>query len=146
MTTDTTKDTAKTPATEKTDKPAPAKTTKASAKPAPKAAPKADEPKAVEDKADAKKDAETTVKDDAEVAEKADIKATERNDSKTPKLPTIKIKNSGPYNVLETATGVLLKAKQTTTISIAAHIDKEQIVRNIKQMNITRGKTLQIID
>jgi|26BtaG_2_1085354.scaffolds.fasta_scaffold01252_1 predicted nucleic acid-binding Zn-ribbon protein len=145
MTTDTTKDTTKAPATEKTDKPVVAKTTKTSSKPAPKAAPKVDEPKAVEEKTDVKESAKTTAKDDAEVTEKADIKATEKADAKTPKLPTIKIKNSGPYNVLETATGVLLKAKQTTTVNIPAHVDKDQVVRNIKQMNITRGKTLQII-
>jgi hypothetical protein len=146
MTTDTTKDTTKAPVIEKTDKPSPAKTAKTSSKPAPKTTPKADEPKAAEEKTSEKADVNATAKNDVEVAEKTDDKTSEKADVKKPGLPTIKIENNGPYNVLETATGVLLKAKQTTTISIAAHIDKEQIVRNIKQMNITRGKTLQIID
>lgn len=146
MTTSNLKDTTKAPVIEKTDKQAPAKITKTSSKPAAKAAPKADEPKAVEEKTDVKESAKTTAKDAAEVTEKSDSKALQKTGANTPKLPTIKIENSGPYNVLETATGVLLKAKQTTTVNIPAHVDKDQIVRNINQMNITRGKTLQITD
>ncbi|WP_230657811.1 hypothetical protein [Psychrobacter sp. I-STPA10] len=55
------------------------------------------------------------------------------------------VKNTGAFNVLETATCTLLKAGNQTTIEISPRVSKDQVIRNIKQMNHIRGGKLEII-
>lgn len=62
-----------------------------------------------------------------------------------PQIDIIRVKNTGHANVLEPASGTLLKKGETTTITVNPRVGRERIIRNINQMNITRGKTLEVL-
>lgn len=71
------------------------------------------------------------VKDDADKPSKSDA-------------DYIEVTNKGAYNFYETATGTMVKARETTKIYATATIDKTQILRNIEQYNHTRGNKLHV--
>ena len=54
--------------------------------------------------------------------------------------------NAGAFPFFETATSTLVPAKQTTKIYPTASVDKDQILRNVKQYNHTRGNKLRVIN
>lgn len=55
------------------------------------------------------------------------------------------VNNTGSTQVLETATSTLLPPGETTEIKATVYADKDKIIRNIKQMNLTRGNKLKIL-
>ncbi|WP_394211148.1 hypothetical protein [Psychrobacter piscatorii] len=54
--------------------------------------------------------------------------------------------NTGAFNFFETATSTLVPAKETVKIYPTATADKDQILRNVKQYNHTRGNKLRVIN
>lgn len=54
--------------------------------------------------------------------------------------------NAGAFPFFETATSTLVPAKKTTKIYPTASVDKDQILRNVKQYNHTRGNKLRVIN
>ena len=54
--------------------------------------------------------------------------------------------NTGAFNFFETATSTLVPAKKTVKIYPTATADKDQILRNVKQYNHTRGNKLRVIN
>lgn len=79
----------------------------------------------------ADKQTKPSVKDDADKPSKSDA-------------DYIEVTNKGAYNFYETATGTMVKARETTKIYATATIDKAQILRNIEQYNHTRGNKLHV--
>lgn len=59
-------------------------------------------------------------------------------------LDTVTVYNKGAFGVFEPASGTLMKARETTVITIKAGVTKDNIVKNIKQFNKTRGQILDI--
>lgn len=59
-------------------------------------------------------------------------------------LDTVTVYNKGAFGVLEPASGTLMKARNTTVITIKAGVTKDNIIKNIKQFNKTRGQILDI--
>lgn len=58
--------------------------------------------------------------------------------------PHISVKNTGDFDIYEPASCTLIKAGRITDIYIKPNTDKDKIVRNIEQLNSTRGKKLHI--
>lgn len=58
----------------------------------------------------------------------------------------VEVKSSGAFDMLEPATGTLVKAGETTKVYIKGHATKERVLRNIAQYNHTRGNKLTIIN
>ncbi|MGP5192907.1 hypothetical protein ACTXJO_04615 [Psychrobacter celer] len=58
----------------------------------------------------------------------------------------VAVLNTGAFPFFETATSTLVPAKKTTKIYPTASVDKEQILRNVKQYNHTRGNKLRVIN
>lgn len=54
--------------------------------------------------------------------------------------------NIGSFPFYETATNTMVPAKKTTKIYPTASVGKDQILRNVKQYNHTRGNKLRIIN
>lgn len=54
--------------------------------------------------------------------------------------------NAGAFPFFETATSTLVPAKKTTKIYPTASVSKDQIMRNVKQYNHTRGNKLRVIN
>ena len=61
-----------------------------------------------------------------------------------PAAQYVEVTNNGAYNFYETATGTMIKARQTAKVYTTATIDKAQILRNIEQYNHTRGNKLHV--
>lgn len=70
-------------------------------------------------------------------------KQDDKQDDK-PAAQYVEVTNNGAYNFYETATGTMVKARQTTKVYTTATIDKAQILRNIEQYNHTRGNKLHV--
>lgn len=70
----------------------------------------------------------------------------ERTPANEPKADYVEVLNTGAFSFLETATSTLVPAKQRTKIYPTATVDKEQITRNIKQYNHTRGNKLRVLN
>lgn len=60
--------------------------------------------------------------------------------------PHISVENTGDFDIYEPASCTLIKAGRITDIYIKPNTDKDKIVRNIEQLNSTRGKKLHIIN
>jgi hypothetical protein len=58
----------------------------------------------------------------------------------------VEVKNTGDFNMLETATSTLIIAGKTTKVYIHGHATKDQVLRNIEQYNHNRGKNLTVIN
>lgn len=69
--------------------------------------------------------------------------AADKQDDK-PAAQYVEVTNNGAYNFYETATGTMIKARQTAKVYTTATIDKAQILRNIEQYNHTRGNKLHV--
>lgn len=61
-----------------------------------------------------------------------------------PKKEKIRVYNSGSYNLYEPHSRTLFYARKEAIIEITPSIRKEQVLRNIEQINATRGKVLVI--
>ena len=61
-----------------------------------------------------------------------------------PAAQYVEVTNNGAYDFYETATGTMIKARQTAKVYTTATIDKAQILRNIEQYNHTRGNKLHV--
>ena len=83
--------------------------------------------------AKAKSEAKTTTKTAANTDEKAD---------EHPEL-TIKVKNTG-VTLLETRTGTMLESGKTTTIKVNDEVTRNQVLKNIEQLNYLHGNTLDV--
>lgn len=70
-------------------------------------------------------------------------KQDDKQDDK-PAAQYVEVTNNGAYNFYETATGTMIKARQTAKVYTTATIDKAQILRNIEQYNHTRGNKLHV--
>lgn len=73
--------------------------------------------------------------------------AADKQDDKQDDKPAaqyVEVTNNGAYNFYETATGTMIKARQTAKVYTTATIDKAQILRNIEQYNHTRGNKLHV--
>lgn len=70
-------------------------------------------------------------------------KQADKQDDK-PAAQYVEVTNNGAYNFYETATGTMIKARQTAKVYTTATIDKAQILRNIEQYNHTRGNKLHV--
>lgn len=70
-------------------------------------------------------------------------KRGDKQDDK-PAAQYVEVTNNGAYNFYETATGTMIKARQTAKVYTTATIDKAQILRNIEQYNHTRGNKLHV--
>lgn len=64
------------------------------------------------------------------------------DDDKASKI-TVKVKNNGA-TLLETRTGTMIEGHKTTTIAIADEKTKEQVLKNIEQLNYLHGNTLEV--
>lgn len=137
------------------------------AKPAPQ-----DEPAPADDKNDANEDVQTedvqTVQDDAdsEHSDQIDSEAstdlgsggestnpTDTDDAAetdhvavSTEADHVAVFNAGAFPFFETATSTLVPAKKTTRIYPTASVDKDRILRNVKQYNHTRGNKLRVIN
>ncbi len=69
--------------------------------------------------------------------------APEVKDTK-PKKEKIRVYNNGSYNLYEPHSRTLFYAYKEAVIEITPSIRKEQVLRNIEQINATRGKVLVI--
>ncbi|WLG15025.1 hypothetical protein Q6344_06750 [Psychrobacter cibarius] len=58
----------------------------------------------------------------------------------------VEVFNTGAFAFFETATSTLAPAKKTTNIYPTALVDKDQILRNVKQYNHTRGNKLRVLN
>lgn len=58
----------------------------------------------------------------------------------------VAVLNIGAFPFFETATSTLVPAKKTTKIYPTASVDKDQILRNVKQYNHTRGNKLRVLN
>lgn len=58
----------------------------------------------------------------------------------------VAVLNTGAWPFFETATSTLVPAKKTTKIYPTASVDKDQILRNVKQYNHTRGNKLRVLN
>ena len=58
----------------------------------------------------------------------------------------VAVLNTGAFPFFETATSTLVPAKKTTKIYTTASVDKDRILRNVKQYNHTRGNKLRVIN
>lgn len=56
---------------------------------------------------------------------------------------TIKVKNTGA-TLLETRTGTMLESGETTTIKVVDEKTRDQVLKNIKQLNYLHGDTLDV--
>ncbi|MCC3344527.1 hypothetical protein [Psychrobacter sanguinis] len=61
-----------------------------------------------------------------------------------PKKEKIRVYNNGSYNLYEPHSRTLFYAYKEAVIEITPSIRKEQVLRNIEQINATRGKVLVI--
>lgn len=59
-------------------------------------------------------------------------------------LEFVEVKNNGGFDMLEPATGTLVKAGEATKVYIKGYATKDQVLRNIAQYNQTRGKKLAV--
>lgn len=59
-------------------------------------------------------------------------------------LEFVEVENNGGFDMLEPATGTLVKAGGVTKVYIKEYATKEQVLRNIAQYNQTRGKKLAV--
>ena len=56
---------------------------------------------------------------------------------------TIKVKNTGA-TLLETRTGTMLESGETTTIKVNDEVTRNQVLKNIEQLNYLHGNTLDV--
>lgn len=56
----------------------------------------------------------------------------------------VEVTNNGTFSFFETATGTLVRAKETVKIYTTPTIDKARIMRNVDQYNYTRGNKLSV--
>ena len=78
-------------------------------------------------------------------AKTADTKTTAKADEKADEQPelTIKVKNTG-VTLLETRTGTMLESGETTTIKVNDEVTRNQVLKNIEQLNYLHGNTLDV--
>ena len=86
----------------------------------------------------------TTTKAKSE-AKTADTKTIANADEKPQDKAdlTIKVKNTG-VTLFETRTGTMLESGKTTTIKVNDEVTRNQVLKNIKQLNYLHGDTLDV--
>lgn len=72
----------------------------------------------------------------AEVETEAEVEAEE--------FEQITVYNDGAYNLYEPHSRTLFYAREETVIELKPRVTKERVLRNIEQINATRGKVLVI--
>lgn len=95
---------------------------------------------------DTKKPADKPTETPAPIVEEkpADDKHTSQPAPALPKSDSVTIEHTGDFNFLESATQTLVYAGKTTTVKTTPRVSREQILRNIKQYNQTRGNVLKV--
>ena len=78
-------------------------------------------------------------------AKTADTKTTANTDENPQDKAEliIKVKNTGA-TLLETRTGTMLESGETTTIKVNDEVTRNQVLKNIEQLNYLHGNTLDV--
>lgn len=88
--------------------------------------------------------------DDTKADTKAKAQAQAQANKPAPQKPVkaerehVEITNNGTFSFFETATGTLVRAKETVKVYTTPTIDKARIMRNVDQYNYTRGNKLSV--
>ncbi len=99
----------------------------------------------------AQQEVETPKQEDEQLPDEApkqeeDKQEDEQLPDETPQENIIKIVNNGAFDVVEPHSSTLLKAKVITKITVLSTHNKAIILNNIKQLNIIRVGSLQVLD
>ena len=84
----------------------------------------------------------TKAKSEAKTADTKTTANTDENPQDKAEL-IIKVKNTG-ITLLETRTGTMLESGETTTIKVVDEKTRDQVLKNIKQLNYLHGDTLDV--
>lgn len=94
------------------------------------------EPVESEPEAEAEAETEAETEAEAETETEAETKAEE--------FEQITVYNDGAYNLYEPHSRTLFYARKEAVIELKPRVTKERVLRNIEQINATRGKVLVI--
>ena len=84
----------------------------------------------------------TKAKSEAKTADTKTTANTDENPQDKAEL-IIKVKNTG-ITLLETRTGTMLESGETTTIKVNDEVTRNQVLKNIEQLNYLHGNTLDV--
>lgn len=80
-----------------------------------------------------------------DIEKKADTNSPSKPKDHAKSNNTLKVENAGAYSFIEPHTSTLIKAKTTTVICLSEQHDKDKVLRNIAQLNISRSNVLTVL-
>lgn len=79
-----------------------------------------------------------------EAEEEVQVEAEEEVEAEAEEFEQITVYNDGAYNLYEPHSRTLFYARKEAVIELKPRVTKERVLRNIEQINATRGKVLVI--
>lgn len=89
-------------------------------------------------------EAEEEVQEEAEAEAEAEAEVEAEVEAEAEEFEKITIYNDGAYNLYEPHSRTLFYAREEAVIELKPRVTKERVLRNIEQINATRGKVLVI--
>lgn len=96
----------------------------------------------VEAEEEVQEEVETETEAEAEV--EAEVEAEAEAEAEAEEFEQITVYNDGAYNLYEPHSRTLFYARKEAVIELKPRVTKERVLRNIEQINATRGKVLVI--
>lgn len=89
-------------------------------------------------------EAEEEAQEEVETEAEAEAEAEAEVEAEAEEFEQITVYNDGAYNLYEPHSRTLFYARKEAVIELKPRVTKERVLRNIEQINATRGKVLVI--